>query len=78
MSERKPKDDGGAPAAGGVPAPHAREEFAPHFFEMDDYQGGAAVACGAPGISGQWVKGKDVEDAYATWDVLYAAGKLTE
>jgi len=57
-------------------SPHERLQA--YFFIMDDFEGGAAVACGASGLSGQWVKGADVADAYRNWDIRYLDGKLTE
>lgn len=37
------------------------------FRVMDDYDGGVAIASIVPGTSGQWVRGKDLEDAYQSW-----------
>ncbi len=59
--------------------PHEMTSFAPHFFEQDDPLGGGfKVACGAPGISGQWVVGRDRADAYKNWDDAFKSGKLAE
>ena len=46
---------------------------------MDDPPGGGyAVACTEPGVSGQWVYGKDRADALKNWEEAYAVGQLTE
>ena len=75
-----------AKRARGAAKPKAAQKAAPkaapsHVFFFTDHYGPddlPAVACGDPGISGQYVTGKTHEAAMTAWEKLYAAGDLKE
>lgn len=70
-----------AERSGASPRHRPADQAAPdHLFRFMDAppEGGFAVACVDPGVSGQWVYGKDKDDALKQWQDRFDAGELTE